>query len=434
MYDASAQLRKLTVQRKCLMRVALSNEVYQKKTRNALLLSNILGEPLFTVYGFIAFILCKDLGATAFQIAILTMLKPLVSIFSFYWSSGLSKNKGRLRSNLIWAGILGRLPFLFFPLIQDPWFVIAASAIYMLFYRAGTPAWIEILKLNLPTKVREKTFSFGYVLSYVENMILSLGIGALLDQNPNIWQILFFGSALFGMASLYIFARMPINHQEQPNEEAVPKDSLKDFFLKPWKNSWDLMQNRRDFSLFQWGFMLCGFGIMLIQPAVPLFLVKWLHLSYMDFGIALSLCKGLGIALSSSFWARLMPKIPIFKMSSLVFILVGCFPVFLLLAPLHIGWLYLAYAFYGIAQGGSHLLWNLSGASFAGKEDSSLFSGVNVVMVGLRGAVAPPLGGFLCVLLGPLMVLFLGVFFCFYSGYFLLRKRSLAAQTADTSS
>lgn len=406
---------------------SLPDEIYQKKTRSALFLSNILSEPLFTIYGFIAFILCKE-GATAFQIAVLTMLKPLVSILSFYWSSGLSKKRGSLKSNLIGAGFLGRLPFLFFPFFQDPWFVVAASAIYMLFYRAGTPAWIEILKLNLPGKMREKTFSFGYVLSYAENMLLALGVGALLDKSPGIWPMLFFGSSLLGMANLVILSRMPINHNHV--EVETPRDSFKKFLLRPWINSFRLMRTRRDFSLFQWGFMLCGFGIMLIQPAVPLFLVKWLKLSYMDFGIALSISKGLGIAVSSPLWARLMHKMPIFRMSSLVFVLVGCFPVFLMMAPLHIAWLYLAYAFYGIAQGGSHLLWNLSGATFAGKEDSSVYSGVNVVMVGLRGAIAPPLGGFLAVLLGPLAVLFLGTAFCIYSGYFLLRKR-FAAQPAE---
>ncbi len=409
----------------------LTKTSYQRKTKQAVLLSSILSEPLFTVYGFVAFILCKDLHATAFQIAILTMLKPIVSIFSFYWSANLSKMGQKLRSNLIGANILGRLPFLFFPWVENPWYVVGASAVYMLFFRAGNPAWIEILKLNLPSDMRQKSFSFGYVLSYLENIALTLAFGAFLDKDPSLWRALFFGSALIGFMNLLLFAKLPIN-QKEIDAPSATKDSLGQFLLGPWKNSWNLCKKRPDFSLFQWGFMFCGFGIMLLQPAVPLFLVEKLQLSYMDFGIALSLCKGLGIAVSSPLWARLMNKVPIFTMSAYVFSLVGLFPVFLTFAPWHLFWLYLAYTFYGIAQGGSHLLWNLSGPIFSGNQDSSSFSGVNVMMVGIRGAVAPPLGGFLSVVLGPLATILVATGFCFYSSIFLFSKRRIFSfQTSE---
>ncbi len=404
------------------MTVSESAINYQKKTKFALIVSNILSEPLFTLYNFVIFILGKDLGATPFQIAAFTMLKPMATILSFYWSSGLTKKRNSLQSNLIGAAFLGRVPFLFLPWIHDAWFLIAASVCYFLFFRAGTPAWIEILKLNLPDKVREKTFSFGYALSYIESMFLSLAIGALLDTNPVVWPYLFASGALLGIAGLIVFVKLPINSHFEITP--TPKESLKELLIRPWKNSWNLMRSRLDFSTFQWGFMLAGFGIMLIQPALPLFLAKGLHISYMEFGIALSLCKGLGVALSSPLWARMMAKISIFQMACLVFFFFGFFPIILTLTKLHIFLLYAAYIVYGVAQGGGHLLWNLSGASFAGKgEDSSIYSGVNVVMGALRGMVAPPLGGVLCVFMGPTLVLFLGALFCLYGGYFLLRRR-----------
>ena len=72
---------------------------FERKTFRGVLLSSVLSEPLFTLYGFTAFILRKHLDATAFQIAFLTMLRPLVSILSFYWSANLSKRRDKLRSN-----------------------------------------------------------------------------------------------------------------------------------------------------------------------------------------------------------------------------------------------------------------------------------------------------------------------------------------------
>jgi len=148
-----------------------------------------------------------------------------------------------------------------------------------------------------------------------------------------------------------------------------------------------------------------------------------LHLSYIDLAIALSICKGLGFVFSSSFWAKAMQRYSITRLACGVFICTGLFPLFLLLSPFSLFWLYLAYVLYGIAQGGSHLIWHLSGPIFSEKEDSSQFSGVNVMMVGIRGAVAHPLGGLLSGLLGPLGVLGLGVVFCFYGGWKMVSRK-----------
>lgn len=117
----------------------------QSKMGRALFWSSALSEPLFTLYGFVAFILYKDLGATAFQIALLTCAKPLITILSFYWSAGLGRN-GKLKSNVLWAGFLMRAPFLLCPLVDSVWFVIGAAVNYMFFYRAAIPGWMEMIR------------------------------------------------------------------------------------------------------------------------------------------------------------------------------------------------------------------------------------------------------------------------------------------------
>jgi hypothetical protein len=75
-------------------------------------------------------------------------------------------------------------------------------------------------------------------------------------------------------------------------------------------------------------------------------------------------------------------------------------------------WLYAAYLLYGLMQAGSELSWNLSGPIFSKQEDSSTYTGVNVVSIGLRGCVAPPLGSYLCNLTNATMVLLMGGGFC----------------------
>lgn len=393
------------------------NKDRQIKTGRALIGSSLLSEPLATLYGFLAFILYKDLGASAFQIALLTMLKPVATILSFYWSAGLGGK--RLGSNVMWAGIWMRAPFLLCLWVDSVGYVIAASVNYMFFYRAGIPAWMEILKRNMPEGRRGRIFSISSGLGYAEGIILSLAMGAILDHDPGMWKGLFFCSAGLGLVAAVMQGRVA---PEGPATERVGVP-LRELLVRPWRDSWELMRQRPDFSRFQWGFMICGFGIMLIQPALPLFAVDWLGISYLEMAAAVSIAKGMGFALSSPLWAKWIDRVNVFRMASIVFLTVGLFPVLLCFSEWSLGWLYAAYFWYGVGQGGSHLVWHLSGPMFARKEESSRYTGVNVVLAGLRGGVAPPLGGWLAVLFGPIAVLLLGGAFCFYSGLSLLRSR-----------
>lgn len=385
----------------------------------ALIWSNLLSEPLFTLYGFLAFILYKDLGASAFQIALLTMLKPVSTILCFYWSAGLKGRSGRLKSNVLWAGFLMRAPFLFCFWFDSPWYVIGAAVNYLFFYRAAIPAWMEMVKQNMAKGKRGKAFSISSALGYGEGVILSLAMGGLLDQDPGLWKGLFCGAAMIGLLSLIVQSRVPVN----PCTEEGERLGWKEVVIRPWRDSWRLIQERPDFSRFQWGFMLCGFGIMLIQPALPLFCADDLKISYLEMAAAISIAKGLGFVVSSPIWSRWIDRVSIFRMSSLVFLTVGLFPIFLSFSIWNVAWLYLAYFWYGVGQGGSHLVWNMSGPIFAAKEESSRYTGVNVVLAGLRGAVAPPLGGWLSAIWGPIQVLVLGGALCFYSGVRLYQTR-----------
>lgn len=396
--------------------IANSHLRYQR-TRLAVIGTSILNEPLWTLYSLFSFILHKDLHSTAFQIAVLTMLRPLVSLFAMYWSSVIIKRPEKLLSNVLWAGLLSRLPFLFFPLINNSWILICCIVFYLMLSRGGMPAWIEILKLNLPTQRRSSIFSVGSAVGYIEGIVLAIGVGYLLDHQAGAWRWMFPISAGFGMAGVLLQARVPL--EIIPAKMTLPSSSqsLKAFLIDPWKHSVQLLRKRRDFGCYQWGFMLCGLGIMVIQPALPLYFVDTLGLSYIDLAIALSICKGLGFAATSPIWGRWLSRENIFPLSGLVDFFMGLFPLFLLFAFFNPAWVYVAYVAYGIAQAGSHLSWHLSGTLFAKDEDSSLFTSVNVMMVGLRGGVIPPLGSLLCVAMGTLPVLTIGAFFCFYGAY-----------------
>lgn len=393
----------------------------QKQMGWTLIWSNLLTEPLFTLYSFLVFILYKDLGASAFQVALLSALKPIVTILSFYWSAGLKGRTSKLKSNVLWAGFWMRAPFLLCPWVDSIWFLILAAVNYMFFYRASIPAWLEILKRNMGKEKRHSIFSVSSGLGYAEGVALAIACGATLDANPGSWKLLFFVAAAIGLLSLIVQSRIVVEGEDVELE----RPRLKELLIRPWRDSFRLVRERKDFSKFQLGFMISGFGLMLIQPALPLFAVDVLNVSYMEMIGAISIAKGLGFALSSPLWARLMNQLSIFKMASLVFLTIGLFTLLLSFSVWSMVWFYVAFFWYGIGQGGSHLVWNMSGPSFAGKDESSRYTGVNVVMAGLRGAVAPPLGGGLAVGLGSIPVLIMGGALCFYSGIRMLSGKFL---------
>jgi predicted MFS family arabinose efflux permease len=178
--------------------------------------------------------------------------------------------------------------------------------------------------------------------------------------------------------------------------------------IHPIRESLRLLQTRRDFAIFQWGFMIGGFALMLTAPVRSIFIADSLPVSMTDVALARCVFVGIGIAGSSLIWRKALELFGIHRLVISILLGFGIFPLILLLATTHLAWFYLAHLLYGIVQGGSHLIWNLSGTIFAGEENSTPFTTVSVLMIGIRGAVGPVLGGFLCESLGPVPVLFVG--------------------------
>lgn len=382
------------------------------KTRSAYLWANLLTTPFWVVFNMLPFILYKDLHATPLQIAILVTLKPTVSLFSGYWSASVNKRKDKLVANLIWARILSHLPFFCFPFIENVWFYIAAFGFYMSLYRGVVPAWMEILKLNIPTQGREKVFVWGSFLGYAGNALLPFALGTILDDYTMAWRWIFPCTAIVSLSATFFKWRIPIVSSSEQFEENTQK-TWKEVLAQPWKQAFDLLNHRRDFFRYQIGFMLGGGGIMLIQPALPSYFVDTLSLSYTEMAIALTLCKGIGFAVTSPLWTAYMNKMNIFRLSSYPPLCICMFAICLAAAPFNVYWVYAAYIFYGFMQAGSEMTWHLSGPTFAGHEDSTVYSSVNVLAVGVRGCVIPPLGSLISAVANPLVAILAGGSVCF---------------------
>ena len=393
----------------------LYSDLSLKRTRSAYMWTCLLDTPMWAIFNMLPYILYKDLHATLLQITMVITLKPLVSLISLYWCAPVNKRRDRLLPNVIWARILSLLPFFLFPFIDNIWFFIATFGLYMTLARGAVPAWMEILKLNLPRTSHERVYATGSFIGYIGNIILALLLGWALDGYHQAWRWLFPLTASISFCATFVKAKIPSFSDEASKIEDTDQISFVQQLIFPWKNAWELLKRRHDFLKFQWGFILGGTGIMIMQPALPKYFVDTLNLSYTEMAMAISFCKGIGFALTIPLWLRFFNKIDIFLFAALPPLCICLFATCLLSAQFHIAWLFIGYLCYGMMQAGSEMCWNLSGPHFAKHEDSSAYSSVNLLMQGLRGCVIPPLGSLLATGIGAPFVIGLGGFFCLLS-------------------
>lgn len=380
-------------------------------TATAYVVSRILCVPFWGLFYLLPIILYKDLHASSLQITLMVALKPLASLLSPYWSQRVHTTRERLIPNLIWGNIIKFTPFLFFPFIDNPWFYIFSFALHMALCRGTIPAWMELLKLNIPSEKRSKVCAFASSIDYLGVALLPLLFGGLLDHVSESWRWLFPLAALLGILSSYPISKISIL-QPQENEASDPIKGL-NHLLSPWKSGWNLLKSRKDFALFQWGFFFAGGGLMIIQPALPKYFVDTLHLSYSDLLTAFAALKGIGFVLSSPLWVKFFNRSRIFILCAYVTCAAALFPLLLIFAKTSSSIIFIAYLFYGVMQGGSELSWKMSGSVFSKEKNSAPFSSVNVLAVGIRGLIFPFLGSLAFFQLGsPIAVLLLGTTLC----------------------
>ncbi len=401
------------------------------RTQLAFIGMRFMSTPCWCLLSMLVFILYKNEHLSALQITTLVALKPSTSLLSPYWSQAIYQRPDRIVSNLMSANVLRHLPFLFIPWIHSSWFIIFAFGLYMMLSRATVPAWMEMFKHNLPDRKRGQMVGYGTTIDFLGTAILAVGAGVLLDNYPGIWRWLFSITAGVGILSTSLLASVSIPDVIACKTNiAIDENKIKNKVFRPWSQVWELIRKHKEFTIFQIGFMLGGSGLMIMQPALPQFFIDTLNLSFVEMGLAISLCKGIGVALTSPLWTRIFRKLNIFQTCALVTFFATLFPFLLLGASFHIMMLYLAYGFYGIMQAGSELSWHMSGLVFAQEKDSSIFSITNVLTVGIRGCVIPALGSLLLSYFSSLGVILIGALLCALAlGYFLFNERVLRNNT-----
>lgn len=407
----------------------------QVRTQLTFIGSKLFSSPLEAMYGLLIFILCKDLNATPLQITLLVSAKPIVALISFYSSLIIKGKPHQLKRLILWSNVISFLPCLLFPLIHNSWFYLLSYALFMMSNRAIIPAWSEILRINVSDpESRGKIFSRASTVNYLIHILIPLLIAPWIDYFPQSWPLIFVLLSAIQFLNCILNSFIKVKNEEMIERQGVEPyrlNSLSAILLEPWKNCWMLMKERVDFRNYQIVFMLGGGGLMLMHPVLPVFFKQTLQLSYTQLTLATSFCKGISFALASPLWAKWLHKVSLHLFNMYVTLFACIFSLFIMGSAYHFSFLYIAYLIYGVMQAGSELSWNLSGLVFSKEKESTLFTGVNVAMVGLRGCFVPFLGDLLFIHSNSLIVFAIGGALCLLGSLYSFHLNRSEAVTLD---
>jgi hypothetical protein len=158
--------------------------------------------------------------------------------------------------------------------------------------------------------------------------------------------------------------------------------------------------------------MIGGGALMLISPSLSLYYVDVLSLTHTQITLARFVFMALGVMGASLFWKKGLQRMHLNTLSIWILLGFAIFASLMLLAQKNLFFLFCAFLFYGIAQAGSHLVWNLSGPIFAKGNGSIPYTSVNLLMIGIRGLIFPFLGGILAAFFDSQTVIAIGMFAC----------------------
>jgi len=350
----------------------------------------VLSSPLEVLFTFLIFILGTNLGATPFQLMIMASLKPITSLFSFYASALLHNNSHRIRQYLFAITFVGCLPCFFFPFIDNVWYYIASYALFMVTMRAAYPAWVEILKTRLDLPSMSRVVSKGSSIYFGIMIFLPPLAAYWIDMNPNIWRWLYASAALLKLSSVIMISCIKIDVSVSETEKS--NVNFYSLFVEPLSKGWQLLKSKPYFAHYLMLFCIGGVGLIGTQSILPIFFKQNLNLSYTELAMAFSFCKGIAFIATAPFWAKFLDRKSIYLLNCVVNVFTCLFFGMLLASNYGVYWLYPAYLFYGSMKAGSELSWNMSGVMFSGKDESCIYSSMNLALVGFRGLICPCLG------------------------------------------
>ncbi len=333
----------------------------------------------------------KALGAGDLDITLIGVIANgtmLLSFFIFLLYNGRNK-----RAVVAVAYLAGRLVF-------AASFLISKSSHFLLFlclYHAAFAVQLPVMNGFYPRlfgKDRGRIFGIVRTVLILSTMLVSMAAGRLLDAHPESFRPMI---SFIALSALCTYAIVFFLESRTPYGQAPHRSAS--HIIASFKG----IVARKKFMKFEAVFMTYGFAFMICVPAVPIYLLRVLKLSYSSMSLAQGVVAQSVILALTPFAGRLFDRINPWHISAFSNLALIFYPLFFLLsfftgssAPAFIGLM-----FYSLGLAGTNILWNLGSAAFAhGEDDAFLLQSFHISLTGLRGIAGPFLGLFILSVFG----------------------------------
>ncbi len=324
-------------------------------------------------------IIARKLGASSFQMALLSSAPFMGALFTLYWAR-LSATAVSQIDLYVKIKLLARAIILFAFLAINPWIFILLVFLNSLLEQAGSPAYVRIMKEIYSDDYRGRAMGFVKMEMAIAAVFTAYLGGFLLDHFS--YRYIFPLGAVFGILSLAFFGRIKVkkeNMRRQRKKQGILPREILEVFKKD-----------RPFALFEMIFFMQGFAGLMIMPLFPIFLVDYLGISNTSMGKLVSL-SSIFLIFSYLFWGHYLDKWGACRSLSLNFFLRSFVPICYFFAS-SIWYIVPASIITGLTMGAQELSRIHFITNRAKSEDIPTYQGIDFTVMGLRGIIAPFLG------------------------------------------
>lgn len=335
---------------------------------------------LFGIFGGSIFpfitIIGRKIGATEFQISLLTAAPYIATAFAIFWTEDIL-GKGRVWY-VVWPNVVGRAILFCMFFVVNPFAYTFIIFIYMIITAIPFPSYASVMKTNYPDKERGKLMGYVRVGSACFWILASIIAGWVLEGDTYNYRYIFPIAALFGILSALEFGMIKVRLEKKKRQRLEAISHL----TAPLKN--------KAFLGFLINYSIFEFGLLLWLPLYPLILVDKVHISNITAGIFGALYSGMWL-LGFFFWGRFIDRHTLSNSLKLFFIITAFIP-FIYLLTYNIYFLALAQMIAGITFAAIELIGYVVITRMSHHKETPRYMAIHVVFGGLRGSIAPFLG------------------------------------------
>jgi MFS family permease len=290
------------------------------------------------------------------------------------------RQKGlRIYAVTVWA--ISRGSFLLFAFANSCQAMMAVTFVFWLLEAVPGPAYVRIMQLILPAKVRGQVMANVRVGLALLSLVVTPLAGILLDGvGP---QVFFPITALFALGAVALFARLRFDENDLP---AAAHRSV--------GQVWQVLGRDHRFAIYLLGMVFFGLGFLSGGALQPLVQVDQLDLNYTEVG-ALSTVNSAFFFIGYLFFGRWIDRYGGVQMLRVVLLVSAVIPFSYALAagPLPSFWtLVPAFIALGFMSAGLDLGVLNAVIQLARPEDVGDYSALQMSVLGLRGLIASFLG------------------------------------------